>query len=334
MAAGRDALRFTTFVPLLEDVLDNPQDCPPTALFEDLGTLPELLAKAEELLQFALDHDQPDRVERLLGLQSRLASLELQAIEIYGEDIDRNLLRVSRQNPLLNEPPPPDESNLEAENPLNNPLNHPLDDHPPSEPISEMECPICFERLAIAEARGLVGCRHLYCAACLVAHFSSKIGERKVAEGDLACPTPGCGVQAGDLELRALVEPECFERLQAFRRQDEELRTSLARKRAQRECPNASCGALVDPSEGAKEGLLRRCGSCATEFCGGCGTTPFHAGVDCDTALQARAGSVDPLRAYIQQVGTAVKPCPQCGEAIEKNSGCMSFIFYISFFIF
>ncbi|MDP2435506.1 MAG: IBR domain-containing protein [archaeon] len=314
MASGRDALRFTTFVPLLEEGLT---DTGSPAL-QSLGTLPDLMSTTERLLMVALEQGQEDRVERLLQLQSRLEALEAEARAMYGEDLDRDLLRVSALHPAGG-------FDDEDENDINN-ISISGEELPTSQtPLTASEasasagggvseCPICFEEFATGEGRGLASCKHLYCHGCLAQHFQAKISENAVSPGDLTCPQPGCVAVAFPRELEALVEARWWEMYTERARQAE-----LRGRGAMRWCPNVRCGAAVEGHDGQVG-----CPSCGTVFCGKCQATPYHAGKGCDAAGdgKGKGGSNEPLIKYMHKVGTATKPCPQCGDAIEKDGGC------------
>ncbi|MBX9717527.1 MAG: E3 ubiquitin protein ligase, partial [Microbacteriaceae bacterium] len=194
-------------------------------------------------------------------------------------------------------------------------------------PQTESDCPICFDAFPTAEGRGLLQCGHLYCHQCLASHFETKIAENQVATEDLKCPDPSCTSTAASYELEALVSTASYARYCELITLASLRGTPGSAEGTMAWCPKSQCSEAI--LLGAEDTGDIECPTCKTHFCASCKATPYHTGKTCAeakaTPAAASSGKDAQFDNYMKHVGTRVKPCPQCGTAIEKNGGCMSF---------
>lgn len=155
----------------------------------------------------------------------------------------------------------------------------------------------------------------LYCKECWQQYMEHAVNEGKSCL-ELRCPTPGCS---------EVVRPSMFSNLLAgnmdalnrYRRFQAESLVDDSRGRA-RWCPGPGCSyAASEPAVGTGQ---VEC-ACGTIWCFGCGTDT-HLPVSCEIVKRWERKNRDE-RENATWISVNTKPCPKCGNPIEKNGGCM-----------
>ena len=173
---------------------------------------------------------------------------------------------------------------------------------------------VCFDQYPDSElffmADCPVGLAHAMCRDCASHHFTLKVTEHKLK--GLKCPlfgSDGCQALLGEKELKSIVTAAVFAKFERFAKTDQDPNL--------RECPNAACGVLVEPTykEGGVVVPEMKCGSCGQVFCFYHSTA--HDGEDCEAYAKAQALEEERVLNL-----SAFKPCPACGLATVKSEGC------------
>lgn len=140
----------------------------------------------------------------------------------------------------------------------------------------------------------VLACDHTFCRQCLASHIRRTLRHNTHTRGQehtIGCPT--CDSSIGEWAVkRALSQTEYDALLNQSLQDFIDSGNDIFR------CPNTSCGApiervphskkVVDPhqkvdiAEQHREDFRFRCRSCATEFCAGCRTMPYHQGYTCE----------------------------------------------------
>ncbi|KAF2241546.1 hypothetical protein BU26DRAFT_440316 [Trematosphaeria pertusa] len=141
-------------------------------------------------------------------------------------------------------------------------------------------------------------CQHWYCRACLGAGFEASFASRSLFQ---------CCQQNVPVALAADVVSEDF-------RARYELLALEQTTPNPTYCANTVCGAFIPPANYHGPDSAR-CTQCQTDTCRHC-RTRGHAGRGC-TADQA----TEQVRALAAVTGW--KPCPQCGNMVERRDGCL-----------
>lgn len=193
-------------------------------------------------------------------------------------------------------------------------------------------------------------CGHVACNACWAAQFESKIGEADVL--GLRCifcmmeKDATGGVAYPESLIKRLVTPELFGRYQKF--------VAEGFVKAQPKvawCPAADCEFVVDgtasarlepkgrcvepgcqrPADNERDQKCRKHGigteclavncACGHGFCFHC-LMPAHAPVTCEHVRDWEKNTDEGGNATALWLEGNSKPCPDCGNAIEKTDGC------------
>lgn len=178
----------------------------------------------------------------------------------------------------------------------------------------EFTCPICQETLLIEDDACTLLCDHRVCFDCMAGYVTCKIGESKVSDQELRCPTITCRHPApiDEAIVRSCVSVEqhaLFLNLRTL---------TLSGVVA---CPRCPCLHEIIPREddeqhrrGTESSAV--CGSCGFVFCYRC-FLPWveHRGYSCEEAKRladsAEAGEV--------RRALGVKDCPRCATPITKE---------------
>mmetsp|Transcript_29801 Transcript_29801/g.46109 ORF Transcript_29801/g.46109 Transcript_29801/m.46109 type:complete len:499 (-) Transcript_29801:124-1620(-) len=187
--------------------------------------------------------------------------------------------------------------------------------------VEDMECPICYGDFVEPEDKERIGgwgeihrlcrCHHTYCQECIFTYVRTAIMDGDVEK--IFCPDQNCGEEIPAEELEWICGEELFGKYQKF------LHLKQLRKDPNtRWCPTVGCenGVCYKPEEGRK--VL--CLNCDNHFCGEC-SLPWHEG-SCKSAVKKDKKKRGKERRGEKWVKKNSKPCPKCGIAIVKQSGC------------
>jgi len=312
-AAGRDALRFTTDFPILQQYLDpsKVRAPPPAHLAYCLGNVAQLQEAVSQLLEVAIEKGQEDRISLLLDFQQQLENIPARVAQVLGRDVPASEIELHLPNSYAPEHNT-DPSSDNADDHLDH-LDHSVTEEEDNEEEEEEECPICFEEYPSSDMRVLLGCgAHRYCRTCMDQHFSTLINDASV--NDLCCPFPNCSVKAAEYEIESLVSTLTYDKFLQF-----SAVASLKTEAAAKWCINKDCAQPI-VWESSDQKVV--CPACKTEFCFGCNRA-WHGTMSCEDAAKAPSSNeVDAsLQQWMQEKGNKVKPCPRCREGIEKNDG-------------
>ena len=196
-------------------------------------------------------------------------------------------------------------------------------------------CAVCFADAPAGDALALRACGHSFCKECIRAQVEARMGEGDVM---VRCLHPGCAAELAHAEVAAAAGDAAVLRLQqrSLERASSVVPTLVA-------CPGADCryvfcadaaaaaaaaatgdgGDGGNGEEGEEPGQAFTCPLCSMQLCAVCGTR-WHPDETC-AQYKARIG-VDTdadrsLEEYLKEHEN-VRPCPQCGEAVEKAFGC------------
>ncbi|KAG6833600.1 hypothetical protein H0H87_004227 [Tephrocybe sp. NHM501043] len=196
----------------------------------------------------------------------------------------------------------------EARHALNNVMDQSWNDlyRDPSD-INDI-CPICYEAVSTPV---VLGCKHLYCAAC-IRHYLTSASETKVFP--LACmgDEDKCKVPIAIPIIQRSLLPQQYEHLinVAF--------LAHLDKHPQdfRYCTTPDCTQIYCANTKA----MLKCPSCFAEVCSSC-HEEAHEGMSCEDRRNRKVQQEEQLN---DQWATShgVKRCPTCLVFIEKTEGC------------
>eukprot|EP00736_Rhodelphis_marinus_P005124 Rmarinus@m.29836 len=182
------------------------------------------------------------------------------------------------------------------------------------------QCPRCEEFMTISELYSLDSCNHRFCRPCL---RRLCVGVVELGSGDpIACPLLGCGAKLSHRDIKDVLDEKDYQQYI-----DNAVHGLIARDSSYSKCPK--CGFAVErvasvgneaqtarPPQGLDGRPLSsaavehyvsfrlRCPESRTEFCGGCGETPYHLGFTCDEFAAYQAG----------------KKCRFCAVALTRSN--------------
>eukprot|EP00754_Rhynchopus_humris_P050861 Rhum_TRINITY_DN9197_c0_g2::Rhum_TRINITY_DN9197_c0_g2_i1::g.32055::m.32055 len=204
-------------------------------------------------------------------------------------------------------------------------------------------CAVCFADAPAGAALALRACGHSFCKECIQAQVEARMGEGDVM---VRCLHPGCAAELAHAEVAAAAGDAAVLRLQqrSLERASSVVPTLVA-------CPGADCryvfcadaaaaaaaaeaaaatggggggGDGGNGEEGGEEpGQAFTCPLCSVQLCAVCGTR-WHPGETCaqhKARLGEGADADTSLQEYLKD-NENIRPCPQCGEAVEKAFGC------------
>lgn len=198
-------------------------------------------------------------------------------------------------------------------------------------------CDICFTEKYGKNCIKFKDCEHVYCDNCLKSYFDIHIKDGNIRA--LTCPEPGCDSQAFPAQIKNLVSKQDFERYEALL-----LQTTLDMMTDVVYCPRTFCQSPVVIEDGEVMGL---CSGCRYSFCTYC-KLAYHGVEPCklkqeklkDVCKEYQDGDATTRKQLEEKYGAKIlrktienieserwvasnsKPCPGCGAAIEKQSGC------------
>eukprot|EP00013_Stygamoeba_regulata_P013604 CAMPEP_0177679986 /NCGR_PEP_ID=MMETSP0447-20121125/29921_1 /TAXON_ID=0 /ORGANISM="Stygamoeba regulata, Strain BSH-02190019" /LENGTH=562 /DNA_ID=CAMNT_0019189265 /DNA_START=21 /DNA_END=1709 /DNA_ORIENTATION=+ len=321
-------LRFSTLMPQLESALGASQDVSaPTAAaaagsaasavaesqvtdpsqeYVSLGTIDSIIEKLQLLWNQNEAENNQERMRRLEDMIARLTALKAAADPNSTEPIE---VRVPIQRAAG--------AAVHVDEDLDDLLYLSDSDEEIDIPgdAPEVECPVCWDDVKEPLMKD-AGCgTHKYCKNCLKSHFATLIMDGRVNE--LSCPNPECDHVPCDEIIRRVCGLELYSKYQEFA-----VLVNLRKNPNARWCPRKDCSAvqvIEDPSTLVDNKVT--CHKCKTEYCFLC-RKPFHPKVSCDDADGDPASDEESFAMYLKEQGAKVKPCPRCGNGVEKNKGC------------
>src|SRR3989338_3730172 len=293
----REALRYSVFVPLLEEAIEGVASGGEVAPISstgpssssknrsklvELGSVAEVREKLSVLMDLATSLGQVDRVTNLLRLYARLEEIEEQAVSRYG-DYHHEDLRISVKVPvggasLFTAPAPSSSSSSENRCKKEAQFGHPEDFEDASHDMHELlsdeeEAGPGGEGVGPGEEEGEFDCPICYeavaggegrmllgCEHRYCRECFVGYFEGKIREADvqtLKCPSPQCEAKAEAYELEALLSEESFGRYLHFL-----ALSRLKEDQAMCWCPTEQCREPVLAAAGGEV----QCPSCQTSF--------------------------------------------------------------------
>lgn len=190
---------------------------------------------------------------------------------------------------------------------------------PPSNWKSSV-CSICYEEMD-GKLPCVLECGHFFCLHCLE-HFMRVTMDSGQLDL-LVCPELFCGIPLSTFDVGCILPPEEYKRYL-------KIKDSSYAKRNEGEvwCPKLDCSGCA--SVGDAKYLT--CTTCYHEFCKKC-RNPRHEGKSCRNAKakskkenkqidKENRKSRKREKSTKKWAAKNTKPCPRCGEVIQKNGGC------------
>jgi hypothetical protein len=169
-----------------------------------------------------------------------------------------------------------------------------------SSPHYSSDCQICFERQGDVANRPPYCCQ--FCHSCMEWYLEFKIADGEVSEKKLVCPGPQCRKAFPKEQIRAMVNPETFQKYLNFVKNQQ---TGI------RFCPQVGCSAIIEEPRFSKTRKVS-CISCQKDSCTNCGNE-YHKNPFCR--------HVERRFDRWKKVNN-VRQCPSCNVDIEKHGGC------------
>jgi hypothetical protein len=209
-------------------------------------------------------------------------------------------------------------------------------------PLHTATCGICFCDLTNTAAMfGFQPCGHVFCVGCITLLVRSALGnaqekfpfrceacreDARSAGRPQPAPLPIVDLMRRLPALHAEVsaagqQPLTAAELDRFRRMNE-VYSVPANQRVH--CPRPDCvGTMTVEADAcvlarARGGVRISCPECATVFCMGCRSAPWHEGRTCQDQERVHAGTDAATARLVQQT---TKPCPHCGFRITHYRG-------------
>jgi len=184
-----------------------------------------------------------------------------------------------------------------------------------SEPVdrpTEIECSVCFEDRE--EYSTLEGCGHQFCNDCWEDSFYVQISEGKTFQ--IHCMRQGCQELVPDEMVQKLVKPPVWEKYVKFLSKQ-----FIESSKGVRWCPAPGCSKVISEPVVEGDNLVGEC-ACGVIFCWYC-KKMAHTPITCKEYSFWEEENPELgqalLNAWLYQ---NTKPCPKCGNHIEKNDGC------------
>eukprot|EP00047_Mylnosiga_fluctuans_P020253 m.90154 g.90154 ORF g.90154 m.90154 type:complete len:491 (+) comp8448_c0_seq1:69-1541(+) len=187
----------------------------------------------------------------------------------------------------------------------------------------QQTCPVCFCEVPGSTCVSLP-CGHFSCGECFAQQARTRIDS-----GDMVVPCLSCQEPVPPHLLSAVLSEEEFERWDRIVTSQ-----ALDRMRDIMPCPRCTVPVVIDLTA-----QMGQCASCYFAFCTECRDT-YHPGSECmdtDEKLRrclAAMPTGGPTTEREKRMRRAVelmnlktiketsKPCPSCGEAVQKSEGC------------
>lgn len=174
----------------------------------------------------------------------------------------------------------------------------------------DFECPICIDEVPKEEGFAFE-CGHAYCRECLAMYLRTTIESGNVI--DIVCPNPTCRIPVLVQDIIELVDNELFNKFQNF-----SLLQCLKADPSARWCPWPGCDEIMIIDEGVTVRHSVACTSCHRAICNMC-FQPYHV-ESCAERKKNQEPEDKKTAKWKKRHG--IKPCPHCGVATQKISGC------------
>jgi len=192
----------------------------------------------------------------------------------------------------------------------------------PSVVQATVECKICYDSISDNDAFAL-NCKHQFCTSCLSQYIEAQIDVGSVV--DIVCPMSltECGKPILQRELRAILGPRKFSKLDRFA-----LESATNMDPNLRNCPTPDCPYIFYWEDQSKDSTSTStpkffCPLCDSTACLKCCISPYHEGISCSIfkSMPASSQHEELTSSYLKQLKNNARPCGRCGTIIVKKEG-------------
>ncbi|KAL3919852.1 MAG: hypothetical protein SGILL_003542 [Bacillariaceae sp.] len=191
---------------------------------------------------------------------------------------------------------------------------------------TDKTCQICMDNIGGSDNSLAMGCGHVFCHECWGDYLTNAIQHEGATCVEVTCPQAECAEIVTEIEVQAAA-PQLQAKFQHY-----QLQSFIESNPRLRWCPGKGCDRIAYYKGAVAGGDLRKkqqssyvaaaCDGCCSTFCFTCGDEA-HAPATCQHLIlwKEKNENGDGETANWMTVNT--KPCPMCGNRIEKNGGCM-----------
>ena len=203
----------------------------------------------------------------------------------------------------------------------------------------DFECSICWDSVEDTVACAMSVCQHFFHKKC----FRNYLREELKAKGQIAllagCPTNGCTYTCdiacfhhlfqGAREDHSMMEKYMYFRISNFVESHPHYRWCPHCRRPvyyehTKSSSNGAVARSATPPPNSEKSNVVQCTQCDEEFCFSCGNEA-HAPCSCHQLREWLKKECDDSETA-NYLAAFTKPCPKCGNGIEKNGGCNKMI--------
>ena len=177
------------------------------------------------------------------------------------------------------------------------------------------ECPVCLDDFPVDFAFRNSKCDEcVLCRECARNHVLEEVAQSHIPARCAVCLGNGEATELSEVELLSLLTGE---EQTMYHHRSRQLAVASAKDMVG--CTQPDCNGVAEMVDGYKR---FHCPACEHEHCTSCGVG-WHDGLTCEQFQQWRrdedAGD-DLLAELMEKEGW--KPCPNCGNGVEKTYGC------------
>lgn len=174
------------------------------------------------------------------------------------------------------------------------------------------QCNICLDEKNRNDFRQL-HCKHDFCKDCLQEMIDMAIREKNTEA--LKCPNPNCGEKLTQEDIKNVNNNQAH--VDAIT--DIMAMEFLATLPHAKHCPTPNCNYVFINEQGHRQTIT--CPSCHKEYCSHC-LLKHNQTISCQQAKAALNPTEEEAATREFMAKNNIKPCPQCGQRIEKVQGC------------
>ncbi|CAI2368086.1 unnamed protein product [Moneuplotes crassus] len=179
------------------------------------------------------------------------------------------------------------------------------------------ECPICLSQIKTEDLCS-VECGHIFHTECMETYIRLLIGSKSLP---IKCPLQDCRKLIPDSDLRSIIEPELFERMQRFQLELFVEQNSVF----YHFCPTPDCTNVFEWDFTKGQSPHQHCPVCSLVICLKC-KTPWHQGYTCEEISKMQETSPEDVNFYILTKQAMFQQCPECKFWVQRKDGCNQII--------